>query len=77
MIIVCQLSPPTDHVEDVRTIVQRAVKDLTIENALKTYEAIWLSKLFELRPHVRTIQTGGSERADKEVSILRHLVISW
>ena len=41
------------HVDDVRAIVQRAVKDLAIENALKTYEEVWLSKVFELRGHVR------------------------
>ncbi|GFO25145.1 dynein beta chain, ciliary-like, partial [Plakobranchus ocellatus] len=41
------------HVDDVRAIVQRAVKDLAIENALKTYEEVWLSKVFELRYHVR------------------------
>lgn len=39
--------------DDVRAIVQRAVKDLAIENALKTYEEVWLGKVFEMRPHVR------------------------
>ncbi|XP_064650622.1 uncharacterized protein LOC135502065 isoform X3 [Lineus longissimus] len=42
------------HVEDVRAIVQRAVKDLSIENSLKFYEEVWLSKLFEMRQHVQT-----------------------
>lgn len=40
--------------DDVRAIVQRAVKDLAIEKSLKTYEEVWLSKLFELRLHVRS-----------------------
>jgi dynein heavy chain len=40
-------------VDDVRAIVQRAVKDLAIEMSLKTYEEVWLSKIFELRPHTR------------------------
>ncbi|CAH1797693.1 unnamed protein product [Owenia fusiformis] len=41
------------HVDDVRAIVQRAVKDLSIEQSLKTYEEVWLSKIFDLRSHVR------------------------
>ena len=56
-----------DHVDEVRAIVQRAVKDVTIESALKTYEEIWLSKIFELRPHVRVIGGASSEKQDKEV----------
>ena len=43
----------TEHVDDVRAIVQRAVKDLIIEQSLKTYEEVWLSKIFELRDHIR------------------------
>ena len=46
--------PSTEHVDDVRAIVQRAVKDLAIEMSLKTYEEVWLSKIFEMRPHTRT-----------------------
>ncbi|XP_033641711.1 dynein beta chain, flagellar outer arm-like [Asterias rubens] len=55
-----------NHVDEVRAIVQRAVKDVTIESALKTYEEIWLSKIFELRPHVRVIGGASSEKQDKE-----------
>eukprot|EP00057_Strongylocentrotus_purpuratus_P006394 XP_011660868.1 PREDICTED: dynein beta chain, flagellar outer arm [Strongylocentrotus purpuratus] len=55
-----------NHVDEVRAIVQRAVKDVTIESALKTYEEIWLSKLFDLRPHVRHIVVGTSEKNDKD-----------
>ncbi|XP_055866060.1 uncharacterized protein LOC106055129 isoform X2 [Biomphalaria glabrata] len=40
------------HVDDVRAIVLRAVKDLAIETALKNYEEIWLAKIFELRDHI-------------------------
>ena len=43
----------TEHVDDVRAIVQRAVKDLAIEMSLKTYEEVWLGKIFEMRPHTR------------------------
>lgn len=42
-----------EHVDDVRAQVQRAVKDLSIEQSLKTYDEVWLSKIFELRPHTR------------------------
>ncbi|KAL5020323.1 hypothetical protein ScPMuIL_003215 [Solemya velum] len=42
------------HVDDVRGIVQRAVKDLSIEQSLKTYEEVWLSKIFELQLHIRS-----------------------
>ncbi|KAI0240665.1 Dynein heavy chain 9, axonemal [Lamellibrachia satsuma] len=41
------------HVDDVRAIVQRAIKDLSIEQSLKTYEEVWLSKKFELCEHAR------------------------
>lgn len=37
------------HVEDVKLIVQKAVKDLSIEQTIKTYEEIWLSKVFSLK----------------------------
>ncbi|XP_071095883.1 uncharacterized protein [Haliotis cracherodii] len=48
------------HVDDVRAIVQRAVKDLSIEQSLKTYEEVWLSKIFELRSHVRSKTTSSA-----------------
>ena len=50
-----------EHVDDVRAIVQRAVKDLAIENALKTYEEVWLSKVFELRYHVRNKMSSSAD----------------
>lgn len=37
------------HVEEVKQIVQKAVKDLSIEQTIKTYEEIWLSKVFSLK----------------------------
>lgn len=43
----------TDHAEEVRSIIQRAAKDVAIESSLKTYEEVWLSKIFELRAHTR------------------------
>ena len=55
----------SEHVDDVRAIVQRAVKDLAIEMSLKTYEEVWLSKIFELRPHTRN-KTPSAELAAAE-----------
>ena len=34
-----------------RQIVQKAVKDLSIEQTLRTYEEIWLSKIFNLKQY--------------------------
>ena len=56
----------TEHVDDVRAIVQRAVKDLTIEQSLKNYEAVWLSKVFTLREHVRNKNIVYQQKLDKE-----------
>ncbi|XP_020627063.1 dynein beta chain, flagellar outer arm-like isoform X2 [Orbicella faveolata] len=42
-----------NHAEEVRSIIQRAAKDVAIESSLKTYEEVWLSKIFELRTHTR------------------------
>ena len=52
--------------DDVRAIVQRAVKDLTIEQSLKNYEAVWLSKVFALRAHVRNTNIAYQMKQDKE-----------
>ncbi|KAM4702001.1 uncharacterized protein O3C94_002925 [Discoglossus pictus] len=43
------------HTGDVRTTVQRAMRDVTIESALKNCEEVWLSRIFDLRPHSRII----------------------
>ena len=62
-----------EHVDDVRAIVQKAVKDLAIDQSLKTYDEIWTSKLFELRLHtrVRTEQ----ELMTVPVSIVDYMII--
>jgi len=49
--------------------------DLTIESSLKTCEEVWLSKVFELRPHTRSqsknlgpdFDGGGSEMTGSEM----------
>ena len=63
LIIVCyyhlQNIAFAEHVDDVRGIVQRAVKDLSIEQSLKTYEEVWLSKVFQFHLHIRSkLDTG-------------------
>ena len=47
-----------NYVEDIRSIVKRASKDIYIENMLKLYEEVWLSKVFEMRKHTRLTPTG-------------------
>ena len=53
--------------------MQRAVKDLSIEQSLKTYEEVWLSKIFELREHTRSrlmiaaSKTNTAEKEDEQV----------
>lgn len=55
-----------NNVEAVRTIVKKSSKDIEIENMLKLYEEVWLSKVFELRKHSRlvTISTDDKISAD-------------
>eukprot|EP00795_Rhopilema_esculentum_P016198 gene16198-7569_t len=48
-----------NHADEVRGVIQRAAKDVGIEKALKTYEEVWLSKMFELVKHTR-LSTGFS-----------------
>ena len=43
----------SEHATDVRRIVEQAVMELSIERHLKTYEEVWLSKVFELGEHHR------------------------
>ena len=58
------VSFPTEHEDDVRAIVQRAVKDISVEKSLKTYEEVWLSKIFELREHTRSRLTNASSKTN-------------
>ncbi|XP_075053831.1 uncharacterized protein LOC142139871 [Mixophyes fleayi] len=46
------------HTGDVRTTVQRAMRDVTIENSLKNCEEVWLSRIFDLSAHSRVISAG-------------------
>lgn len=58
-----------DHVEEVRAIIQRAAKDIAIESSLKTYEEVWLSKIFELKAHVRMKGPSSATAATHDVSM--------
>ena len=57
----------TDHAEEVRAIIQRAAKDVAIESSLKTYEEVWLSKIFELRAHTRMKGPSSATAATQDV----------
>ncbi|XP_051787196.1 dynein axonemal heavy chain 11-like [Erpetoichthys calabaricus] len=39
------------HTEHVKSIVERAVKDATVEGGLKNCEEVWMSRIFELCTH--------------------------
>ncbi|XP_041092529.1 dynein beta chain, flagellar outer arm-like [Polyodon spathula] len=49
------------HADNVKTIVDRAVKDVTIESGLKTCEEVWLSRIFDMHPHCRVTSATGRE----------------
>lgn len=59
-----------EHIDDVRAIVQKAVKDLAIDQSLKTYDEIWTSKLFKLRLHTRV-------RTEQELVAAPVSYIAW
>lgn len=63
------MSLSTDHADEVRAIIQRAAKDVAIESSLKTYEEVWLSKIFELRAHTRMKGPSSAAAATQDVNI--------
>ena len=63
------MSLSTDHADEVRAIIQRAAKDVAIESSLKTYEEVWLSKIFELRAHTRMKGPSSATAATQDVNI--------
>ena len=64
----CNLISPVDHVDEVRSIIQRATKDVAIESSLKTYEEVWLSKIFDLRLHSHVKGPSSAAAVTHEVS---------
>ena len=63
------MSLSTDHADEVRAIIQKAAKDVAIESSLKTYEEVWLSKIFELRAHTRMKGPSSAAAATQDVNI--------
>ncbi|MGH0148673.1 UNVERIFIED_CONTAM: hypothetical protein FKN15_020618 [Acipenser sinensis] len=55
----CHRSSSLRHADHVKTIVDRAVKDVTIESGLKTCEEVWLSRIFDMHPHCRVMSATG------------------
>lgn len=60
--------------DEVKQIVQKAIKDLSIEQTLKTYEEIWLSKVFTLVPYaINKFDTEGmTSTHDDDVIHFKH-----
>ena len=57
-----------NHAGEVNGVIQRAAKEEGIEKALKTYEEVWLSKMFELVKHTRLSTMSVSSTLTHEVS---------
>ena len=60
-----------------RAIIQRAKKDVAIESSLKTYEEVWLSKIFDLRAHSRIKGPSSAAAATHEVGQLDYLQCNY
>jgi hypothetical protein len=60
-----------DHTDEVRTIIQKATKDVAIESSLKTYEEVWLSKVFELKRYKKArVSSAAIVTGNQEVLIM-------
>ena len=55
------LSISTAHVSDVEAIAARAERDVKVESAIKNFEEVWLSKLFDLTKYQRSYPTTRAE----------------
>ena len=55
--------------EEVRAIVKKSSKDMDVENLLKLYEEVWLSKVFETKKHTRLIVRGSSSNANNSFAV--------
>ena len=51
----------TAHVSDVEAIAARAERDVKVESAIKNFEEVWLSKLFDLTEYQRSYPTTRAE----------------
>ena len=52
---------PTAHVSEVEAIAGRAERDVKVESAIKNFEEVWLSKLFDLTEYQRSYPTTRTE----------------
>lgn len=43
------------NAEEVHTVIKKSLEDVSIENRLKLYEEIWLSKVFEIKKHTHLV----------------------
>ena len=69
-----------NHSDEVRCIVKRSSRDVHIENTLKLYEEIWLSKVFETKRHTRLVAgagCAGNEAASVSVSFYSFIRFSY
>ena len=55
------LSLLTAHVSEVEAIAARAERDVKVESAIKNFEEVWLSKLFDLTEYQRSYPTTRAE----------------
>ena len=60
-LIVNSSLPSTAHVSDVEAIAARAERDVKVESAIKNFEEVWLSKLFDLTEYQRSYPTTRAE----------------
>ena len=49
------------HVPEVEAIAVRAERDVKVESAIKNFEEVWLSKLFDLTDYQRSYPTTRTE----------------
>lgn len=55
--------------EEVCTIVKKSLKDIDVENLLKLYEEVWLSKVFETKKHTRLTVRGSSSNTNNSFAV--------
>ena len=51
----------TGHVPEVEAIAARAERDVKVESAIKNFEEVWLSKLFDLTDYQRSYPSTRTE----------------
>ena len=62
-----QVSLVPAHLDVVKAIVQKSVKDRSIEQTIRTYEEIWLSKVFNLKLYVNNKLEYSNKQSEDDV----------